>query len=290
MINDGLITAEDDEENASSSPAVKSAGSTSNPLILSLSLRPAPLEVPDVLSSYYLSRDVLDYGEMTALGFDSLVRDVMGVEGGRLSIYNELDITPPQNPKNRKEGIAKKLELREEGWSGYSGLKLGEALESDLIKASEPVDEVELPVNPGVLPVTKNPEAPQTAVWTASKLDQQGKVTGRAVSWAREMREERILSEKGKGDGTFELLGVKVRAANQLWVSAWILWFALFVGQGEESWSEYTGASLGPLIALGLKGFGVVGAVGWIGIGGKLLLDGKGVGRALVGPDFEEKG
>ena len=170
------------------------------------------------------------------------------------SIYNELDITPPQNPKNRKEGIAKKLELREEGWSGYSGLKLGEALESDLIKASEPVDEVELPVNPGVLPVTKNPEAPQTAVWTASKLDQQGKVTGRAVSWAREMREERILSEKGKGDGTFELLGVKVRAANQLWVSAWILWFALFVGQGEESWSEYTGASLGPLIALGLKG------------------------------------
>jgi hypothetical protein len=36
-----------------------------------------------------------------------------------------------------------------------------------------------------VLPETKNPEASFKPIWTADKLDAQGKVTGRAVSWAR---------------------------------------------------------------------------------------------------------
>jgi hypothetical protein len=69
--------------------------------------------VPDVTSSYYLERDVLDYGEMTSLGFDSLVRDVMQMEGGRLAIYDELNITPPSNPTKKKERQGKSLELRE---------------------------------------------------------------------------------------------------------------------------------------------------------------------------------
>ncbi|GMI44632.1 hypothetical protein TrCOL_g209 [Triparma columacea] len=289
LINEGVLTSAPDSD-SDDSPGVKSAGKTSNMFVVSLSLRPAPLDVPDVASSYYLERDVLDYGEMTALGFDNLVRDVMQVEGGRLAIYDELKIKPPSNPTKKKRNQGRSLELREEGWSGYGGLKLGGALEEDLVKADSPMEgSKEVPLTAKVLPETKNPESPFKPIWTANKLDEQGKVKGRAVSWARTMREERLLMGGRRADGSFDLFGVKVESGNQLWISAWAVWAALAFGQGEESWVSYAGPSVGPTIATVLKVLGLAGGAGWIGVGGKLLIDGRGVLKALVGPDFEDK-
>ncbi|GMH60344.1 hypothetical protein TrRE_jg5606, partial [Triparma retinervis] len=102
------------------------------------------------------------------------------------------------------------------------------------------------------------------------------------------MREERLSMGVRRLDGSFDLFGVKVESGNQLWMSAWPVWAALAFGQGEDSWVSYAGSSAGPTIAVVLKVLGLVGVAGWIGVGGKLLLDGNGVVKALLGPDFDE--
>ncbi|GMH84393.1 hypothetical protein TrST_g2108 [Triparma strigata] len=183
-----------------------SGGSRGNFLLSSLSLSPPTLQSANYDDPYYDTLDVLDYAEMTRLGYDPLVRLVMSTPGGRFSVYRQCGLPVPPIPSELKpdRSVTPPLKIIKEGEiieGMYTGLKLGTSLDSEELRLmSEDVGSPKKSFVPDkILPTPKNVPPKQTADWTAEMLDERGVEQGRVTSWARTQSEKRLGQNRANG-------------------------------------------------------------------------------------------
>jgi hypothetical protein len=151
----------------------------------------------------------LDYDELTKYGYGNLVTRIMNA-GGRLKMYELLDLTPPP-VKPKKVTIAPPIVIDRFGeQTRYQGLKLGQAFNDNmqavaLQEVQEKLRNGERPASSKVLEEVEAFELPfadkrnvspkQTPDWTVEKLDEWGRQQGRVESWARKAKQGAFVQD-----------------------------------------------------------------------------------------------
>ena len=140
------------------------------------------------------ANDALSYGELQKYGYGYLATPMMKA-GGRFAMYELLGLDPPETrspikPIQKTESIL----IQPENGSGYKGMKLGQAMDDDLLgealqksfqKSKEQATETNLLIGDE----RRNIAPRQTPDWTPERLDELGRAQGRAEAWARRAKE-----------------------------------------------------------------------------------------------------
>ncbi|GMI55559.1 hypothetical protein ScalyP_jg7859 [Parmales sp. scaly parma] len=236
-------------------------GSRDNFLLRSLSLSPPEISVNS--NAIF----PLDYGELSKNGYDELIKPIMKFEGGRKGLYEALGLTPPAKysglKKRKSEGSPIMFDSVDAG--AYSGLRVGAALESDLVDLTLRKAKKKIDLDTNLLgPDWKeqdvsNVPPPQQPMWTAAMLDAEAEQRGKALSWAsreRELNAGRTKLFKG------EALALEESVAARVWLGMFCLSTSFAFGQATSSLSILESDSLvvhGTRVISLLMGFANVG-------------------------------
>lgn len=152
----------------------------------------------------------LDYDELTKYGYGRLVTRIMNA-GGRLKMYDLLDLTPPPARPKKIKNFAPPIVIDRLGeQTRYRGLKLGQALNDDVQGAAlqdyqRKIEQGERPASSKVREEVEAFELPfadkrnvgpkQTPDWTVERLDEWGRQQGRVESWARKARQGAFVQD-----------------------------------------------------------------------------------------------
>jgi len=152
--------------------------------------------------------NVFDYDELTKYGFGTLVEPIMD-SGGRLKMYELMNMTPPPMPERLKPRKAREISIDriEDDEGRYTGLKMGQMIDDETLGRA--LEESQRKTREGIALRKKLKEqeyvqpfadkrntGPQmTPEWTPEMLDEEGRKRGRAESWARKERAGELRSD-----------------------------------------------------------------------------------------------
>ena len=211
-------------------------GTTDNAFLTANSFKPKPITSPAFTEPFFTNQTFIDFQEMLDLGYSDLANEIVKAQVPCFELYKALNLPSPSLTAPIPEMNSGPLFLPDETTTDL-GLSLGSSLEDQLVS-----DQFPKPPPPPPSPTQKvYPKLPpqQTPNWSPAQLDKQGRLAGRAQSWAFEQKRAAPKSNLAPHDIVLPSSTIVMTNGRQLYFQLFMLLGALGFGRGGHGLVEY---------------------------------------------------